>query len=787
MNLSQSVDITPSPRILRTLGEIPFAPWQCLAELIDNAVDALVISGRENTKGDRPLVSVTWSTEAVSSTERTVEVIDNGPGMSLEQLTDAARAGYTSNDPINNLGLFGMGFNIATARLGERTRFLSTRDGDPDWCGIEIDFESLIVSGSFDAKVVRQPKTDVRQSGTQITIGSLRDGIFSELRDKEGAIRRQLEVIYSPLLSTTGVAIRIQGKTLFPKRSCVWGANRQTSVQTLDRPVPAIISIDQVLGVALFDLKKGTYLSIDAEADAQDFREHHGAFPDGIVEREKRLHGWVGIQRYSDPNDFGIDFVRNGRKILIRNKDLFQFISPFTGTSRLEYPVELGSTVGGRIVGELHVDYLRPTYQKNDFDRSDLSWQETVLALRGEGPMLPKERKLAGYEGPNTSPLGLLTTAFRRMDPGTKCLVISRETAREFLKRFEAGDIGFQDDSKWWTAAQEEDRQRATGGAGKALPVDEGDQPSDNFDDYEPGSENSESPAASPVPPPSPSVAPDSTVNDLINHAVKIESLSRSMAYGTSTPFEVSVWEVRGEPILESGARKPCKFHRDGIDCRFFYDPSHSIFRSTSVTPSELLTITLAEQFKLRDNQRDLIEIYTKLIERSVPERRLDKSSLFERSASMVERISEGLVTALSDDASEVLEFAKESSGDAEEIVRSILDNPNLLDAFQNSEPAGIDALRYAGVRTIIRLVDRFPSLLLDGHLFKAPYQGILLDDPAATARAREESKDRITSLLKDVMGLMRVSGFGTKATSIQEELVRCQQSLTALEKEIVD
>ena len=33
------VDITPSPRILRMLGEIEFDEWQCIAELVDNAFD----------------------------------------------------------------------------------------------------------------------------------------------------------------------------------------------------------------------------------------------------------------------------------------------------------------------------------------------------------------------------------------------------------------------------------------------------------------------------------------------------------------------------------------------------------------------------------------------------------------------------------------------------------------------------------------------------------------------------------------------------------------------------
>ena len=79
------------------------------------------------------------------------------------------------------------------------------------------------------------------------------------------------------------------------------------------------------------------------------------------MEREKRLTGWLGIQRYADPNDFGIDFIRNGRKILISDKSFFQYENPLTLQKELQYPVELGTSIGGRIVGELNVDYLLPT------------------------------------------------------------------------------------------------------------------------------------------------------------------------------------------------------------------------------------------------------------------------------------------------------------------------------------------------------------------------------------------------------------------------------------------
>ena len=121
-------------------------------------------------------------------------------------------------------------------------------------------------------------------------------------------------------------------------------------------------------------MEKNRYLTAEEVDTVNEQREEGIPVPENIVMREKRVHGWVGIQRYANPNDFGIDFIRNGRKILMSDKSLFYYENPWTNMMDLQYPVELGSTTGGRIVGELNVDFLIPTYQKNGFDTQDQSW-----------------------------------------------------------------------------------------------------------------------------------------------------------------------------------------------------------------------------------------------------------------------------------------------------------------------------------------------------------------------------------------------------------------------------
>ncbi len=53
------VNVQPHGRILSVLGDIEFAQWQCLAELIDNAFDDFLAS--EGAGGLKKLAQVTFT------------------------------------------------------------------------------------------------------------------------------------------------------------------------------------------------------------------------------------------------------------------------------------------------------------------------------------------------------------------------------------------------------------------------------------------------------------------------------------------------------------------------------------------------------------------------------------------------------------------------------------------------------------------------------------------------------------------------------------------------------
>src|ERR1700754_3699107 len=112
--MTQEFDLTPDPRVLQMLGEINLPQWRCIAELVDNSIDGFVHATRSGSSIEAPEIGI--SLPMADNENARVTVKDNGPGMSFESLESAVRAGWSGNDPMSNLGLFGMGFNIATAR-----------------------------------------------------------------------------------------------------------------------------------------------------------------------------------------------------------------------------------------------------------------------------------------------------------------------------------------------------------------------------------------------------------------------------------------------------------------------------------------------------------------------------------------------------------------------------------------------------------------------------------------------------------------------------------------------
>lgn len=778
----QTVDLTPTPVMLRVLGEIPFDIWQCLAELSDNSIDAF-----RRVDGDLSgcRIDVSWSSQNVPLLEREIVIEDNGSGMSLESLQRAAKAGYSSNDPIHQLGLFGMGFNIATARLGDETLFLSCRAEDDCWRGLRINFEELIKSGSFHGPVITTPKSRPDEHGTRIIITKSKDGIYNELRAKERSIRERLGVIYSQILETSRLQIFLQGKQVTARRPCVWASTRY--VMWGSRKVEAVQEIDRDLGAAYFDVSKNRYLSDDESAELDLLTSRGETLPANIVARPRRLRGWVGIQRYAHPSDFGIDFIRNGRKILIGDKRLFEFENPSTGKKETEYPVELGSTVGGRIVGEVHVDYLIPTYQKNDFSTNDRAWKLTLEALRGSGPLLPRKRAAFGFDGQNTSPVGLLVNAYRRADAGTKHLAAPNSLARDFAAKFASHDKEFQNDDNWFKAAQEADREKA-GAAVVSTTVAHGALPSDDVDSYvDTGapevaeSVSADSSACVSTIPASGGTA-TTTRDSLLSGSDRDITLSGDYSYSTENGFQVTVRRLKSGDIRIDGKRVPCQLFADGVELDFVYDPSHPLLSEYNITPKQLLLQHLAERFAIRDHGVSMQSAFYGLVENHLGDERINQNILQDRSRALWRTIAESLPSLLGHRAEEAFSTIEENLHDKEELVAKLLELPSddLYQQYASRTNRAYQALPYCPRRAVLKLIHRFPEEFLDGKLFKFPYADLPFSDQSAKERLRSQNVEKLLSYLRDALLLMEGE------VNARTELIRLSSTLMILESRLV-
>ena len=742
---STEFDLSPHPRILPMLGEINLAPWRCLAELIDNSVDAFLSAHRAGAPIPRPEISISIPTTDVAGAKLTVR--DNGPGMTIERLEDAVRAGWTGNDPINNLGMFGMGFNIATARLGTLTRVWSTAEGHSEWVGLEIDFDALMRQRHFRTAVLRRPKLDPSERGTEISIERLKPEQRQWLSRSAhvSKIKKELGQAYSSMLRSNGRPIAfdlmINGQVVKGRDHCVWGDGDQERVVHTSRygPVNAYQTIDLRLDDRLFCTSCWQWLATQEEVCPACNRR------DTVTARARHVHGWLGVQRYLSATEYGIDLLRHGRKIEYGSRELFKWTGDSTAEEE-EYPID-DPRHRGRLVGEIHMDHCRVTYTKDRFDRNDPAWDEMVNIVRGQGPLRPDKASGLGF-GENRSPLSLLFQAFRRSTPKPKTagcyarllIVPNNELAEEMAKRFHAGDAEFRSDAKWWALVEEADRellqtQQQQGNTGGAIP----------------GLVGGEGPDDQPlVTPPSPSTTPPPPVRTVI------EALSREYRDEiTNQKWDVRAYSVSHTDTALTGGRSPWALRATAAGVHeFFVNSSDPVFSSATLTPLDALLAQLswaAMDFARGTNpDASFAAILADLRNRYGGASKLDPVVLSAEAMSTLGDISRSLAENLSrEDATSLFGELPESDRDAilRRMARKAVSEPQRLLSEGRF-------LEFAPRRTFLNFFEAHPELFFDGRYWDEPFTSLDFGSASATEEARARIARNYFTLLLDAVWL---------------------------------
>jgi hypothetical protein len=771
---SQNFDITPDPRVLQMLGEIDLQQWRCIAELVDNSVDGFLNAERSGAAIENPEVLISVPRSDTPAARITVR--DNGPGMSGDTLEHAVKAGWTGNSPLVNLGLFGMGFNIATARLGLVTEVWTSRAGEPVEVGVRIDFDELRAQRTFKVPRHTRTKVDHTAHGTEIVISKLKPDQrqwFARTANLT-AVRKQLAKAYSALLSPeSGPAIfrlELNGTRIQARRHCVWSPDR-----LVETPNGTIHAVER-FNVALPTRRYCT--TCMATLPEESVGCPTGSASCNIVAIERRVRGWVGLQRYLHDTDYGLDLIRNGRKIELANKDLFLWREG--DNTQIEYPID-DPRKRGRFIGEIHIDHCRVSYTKDRFERDDPAWEEMVRVVRGEGPLLPQKAKSLGYGASNT-PLYKLFQAFRRSSPQGKnglwsriLVVKNNDRAIEMADKFQENDPEYLDDEKWWQLVEEQDNA-VLGGPTPTSPGGPAPAPTDipaGFIDTAPPSSSAGGATGEPQPAEPPPVAPRRPIFEL----------TRKYVHPTyRVEYDVQGFVVApNDPDLGPG--HPWTLRLTDVATRtyaFFVDITHDLYRSATMTPLDALLTELSYRTVefLRDTAPDatLASVLADFRRDYCVDTRLDAADIIVDAGDVLAQIAQSVPATIGDGAGEPLYLelteAEKAYIGRKMVARGVTTprDPITSGAF----------LAYAEPQTIRGFFSRHPDLFLDGKYWEDAYATLDYGAADVTEEARELIRARYDGYLADAVWLAGQSPADLERTW-RDVLIRATLSLKLL------
>jgi hypothetical protein len=422
-------------------------------------------------------------------------------------------------------------------------------------------------------------------------------------------------------------------------------------------------------------------------------------------------------------------------------------------------------------------------YTKDSFDTNDRAWRKAVQILRGEGPLLPQRAKQLNYPF-NDSPLAKLHRGYRRNDPGKNYLTPgdgkNRLDLQEWAKRFHAGDVEFEEDTKWWEAVVQHEKikaelkkQKEEREAGDAAALED---PTLEFL----GDEADGGAAAETV------AEPTAEGGKPLTDADRIELYLKGASPLPELNAEFKATGVAGKPVrltayrvlkalAPEGKRIPVWLTgQKGGSFIAFVDTSHPHFVTYDDDPEDLVLMQLAD-FLLERAQGStttpITSVFTELKDRYLLSHVIDRGRLVPEANQLMRDIQDRMVGCVEENPSRpyenvLSEHERKTTGDRI--------TEGLRTADIDSVVYSGDYLRYVPATSVTRIVEEWPEAFFDGRLFSNPYGEV------KSPEARRQMVASVTSYLNDV-------GWLTTAPSSasREQLIRARLSLKLLPEEI--
>ena len=549
-----------------------------------------------------------------------------------------------------------------------------------------------------------------------------------------------------------GFRLEINGNQVRPKLHCIWGGpgNHERSVETSRHgTVDTFQPFDVSLGSRPFCTQCWNWLGLDQEVCPSC--EAAGV----VVQRDRRVHGWLGIQRYLDRNEYGIDILRNGRKIEVGNKDIFKWFDESADTEEIEYPLD-DPRDRGRIVGEVHLDHCRVPYTKDRFVREDTAWREMVEIVRGTTPLRPDIARTIGA-GENNTPLYRLFQAFRRSNPHNRraggwdriLVVPDNERAKTMARRFDAGENDYKTDLKWWELVDEAEaeilRSGSTSDTSDTLGDENGVQPDETL-----GGETTDGSATIPA------IAERSEGSSIPLRRDRLAGLTQQYTdHLTSQQYDVEAFAVEADHPTLAGINCPWTIRRTSTGpWEFYVHTSAAAFRSMTLTPLDALLAELAwlisdfERGRPGGLQVTFGAILTGLRSRYATSSILSPQDMVSESLARLVDIARSIVGRISGEDAQA--FFDELSPSRQESIRVNMASRGAT----NPHEAIADGrfLQYAAPGIIGDFVRSNPEMFFDGIYWDEAYSTLDFGSSVATDEARARILGHYSGLLSDVV-----------------------------------
>ena len=331
----KSIDFRPVVGTMRKWRYFPYQQPYALAEFVDNSIQSFLHNEEQikQVDGDNTKIEITIRYD---SSNEILTIEDNAAGINE---ADYARAFSTGEDPpdTDELAEFGMGMKVAACWYSGDWEVETTTIGEPEKRIFRCDMNKL----SDDMPVDTIDGIDPNEHGTKITLRNLYRKPYGR---GYGTIRSYLRDIYSWFLKNHQM-----------KLSCLGHLLSFTEVP-----------VDILHGPSRDNLKAPQEQWITWMKDIGFISE------DGI-----QAKGFATIAKTGRSLGFGFSLFRRGRLI----KDRYMPESIFRKPSHQIYQ---------RLFGELHLEGVRATFSKNDFDWDESDEERFLKQLEIELDKGPK-------------------------------------------------------------------------------------------------------------------------------------------------------------------------------------------------------------------------------------------------------------------------------------------------------------------------------------------------------------------------------------------------------------